>query len=157
MPSYSPQTVPLPGRHWDGVKGRIPTARGSLTRCPASTAKLRFITSQRGTKKQASMLYGVANEREKEDFSCPAKSLLPSEHVLVINICNLRLRYQAVKYRFNLGVSVRNAVAKGERGKEGEGNEHSLKELHQSLPHGHFCSKHLEDGHLHMSPAPALC
>lgn len=75
------------------------------------------------------MLYQAGNEREKEDFSCPAKFLLPSEHVLVINISNLRLHHQAVKYFLTWGSEFGTLVI-GDWGKEGESNEYSLKELH---------------------------
>lgn len=76
----------------------------SLTRCPNSIAKLRSITSQSQSKEHASKLYRERNEKEKEDFSCPLKFLLLSEHIGVTNICDLRLQYQAAKYGFNLGV-----------------------------------------------------
>lgn len=71
--------------------------KSSLTRCSNSIANLIFITSKSQSKKQASKLYREGNKKEKEDFSCPVKSLLLSEHVGVTNTCHLRLQYQAVK------------------------------------------------------------
>lgn len=53
----------------------------SLSRCPNSIANLRFITSQNQSKDHASELYREGNEKGKEDFSCPVKSLLFSEHI----------------------------------------------------------------------------
>lgn len=83
----------------------------------------------KGNQEAPSMLYQAGNEREKEDFSCPAKFLLPSEHVLVINISNLRLHHQAVKY-FLIWGSEFGTLVIGDWGKESESNEYSLKELH---------------------------
>lgn len=73
----------------------MPAAQRSLTRYPNSIANLRFITSQSQSKKYASKLYRKGNEKEKEGFSCPVKSLLLSKHIGVTNICDLRLQHQA--------------------------------------------------------------